>query len=116
MASDMTHYMNLNKKPFDAVEAGYKTIELRLYDDKRRGIMVGDSICFTCVGDTARTVTKTVKALHVFNNFEELYNSLPLIRCGYTSRDVENADFTDMEEYYTPSQQKKYGVVGIELD
>lgn len=112
----MIHYMNLNADPFNAMEAGYKTIELRLYDKKRRALSVGDEICFTCACDTSRTITKKVKALHVFNNFEELYNALPLLKCGYTPSDVGNAHFTDMEEYYTPSQQRKCGVVGIELE
>jgi len=31
-----TFELRLNKKPFDKIKAGTKTIELRLYDEKRQ--------------------------------------------------------------------------------
>ena len=51
----MLHQMNLHPAPFSLVESGLKTIELRLYDEKRRQIAVGDTILFTCTDDPART-------------------------------------------------------------
>ena len=54
-------------------------------------------------------------ALHRFAAFEELYRTLPLLKCGYTEEDVGNASPSDMEEYYPPEKQKKYGVLGIEI-
>jgi ASC-1-like (ASCH) protein len=56
-----------------------------------------------------------VLKLHVFASFKELYESLPLLSCGYTEEDVGIAHYSDMDEYYTPQKQKEYGVVGIEL-
>ena len=53
--------------------------------------------------------------LHWFDTFDELYKSLPLLQCGYTSENVYKATPTDMEMYYSVKQQEKYGVVGIEL-
>lgn len=44
----MTHEMRLNTQPFKKIKEGEKTIELRLYDEKRRGISAGDIIVFTC--------------------------------------------------------------------
>ena len=38
----MEHTMNLNAHPFEMMRSGKKTIELRLYDEKRRKISVGD--------------------------------------------------------------------------
>ena len=57
----------------------------------------------------------TVAKLHCFESFEALYQSLPLLKCGYTAEDINNAHPSDMEVYYSAEQQKKYGVVGIEL-
>ena len=37
------------------------------------------------------------------------------MKCGYTEEDVGNASPSDMEEYYPPEKQKKYGVLGIEI-
>ena len=108
------HYMKLHPEPFAMIKSGKKTIELRLYDEKRQKIKVGDTIEFTDAvsGETLRA---TVTALHRFDNFAELYRSLPLLSCGYTEETVAEAKPSDMETYYTVVEQEKYGVVGIGL-
>lgn len=40
----MIHKMKLNESPFDKIKNGTKTVEFRLYDDKRKQIKVGDNI------------------------------------------------------------------------
>ena len=42
----MIHEMKLNKEPFEKIRDGKKTIELRLNDEKRQRVRVGDSIVF----------------------------------------------------------------------
>ena len=111
----MTHNMKLHPLPFSQIAAGSKTIELRLYDEKRRKIQPGDHIIFTNT-DTQQTLTATVAALHCFETFAALYRSLPLLRCGYTSINISTASPTDMEAYYSPAEQQQYGVIGIELE
>ena len=110
----MTHKMNLNPEPFEMIRAGQKTIELRLHDEKRQKIKVGDTIEFTQT-ETGEKLVAEVIALHRFDSFAELYRHLPLLKCGYTQADVADAEPEDMDVYYTPEQQKKYGVTGIEL-
>lgn len=106
--------MNLNSKPFEMIKSGNKTIELRLFDEKRQKIKVGDRIVFTETV-TSEKLSVKVEKLHRFNNFDELYKSLPLLKCGYTEKTVADAKPSDMEEYYSLEEQKKYGVVGIEI-
>lgn len=110
----MKHNMNLNPTPFEMIKSGEKTIELRLYDEKRRLLKVGDEIIFTN-NVTSEEMSVNVTGLHIFNSFDELYCALPLIKCGYTDKDIESASPTDMESYYTKEEQMKYGVVGIEI-
>ena len=43
----MKHYMNLNPEPFEMIRSGEKTIELRLNDEKRKAIGVGDTKVFS---------------------------------------------------------------------
>lgn len=105
--------MKLNDVPFETIENGTKTIELRLYDEKRRKIKIGDTICFK---GKASTIKAIVKALHIFRNFDELYAALPLDKCGYTADELATASPEDMLEYYTKEQIKKYGVVGIQIE
>lgn len=107
--------MKLDKEPFEKIKSGAKTIELRLYDEKRRKIRVGDIIVFTCRNGGERLAMR-VKALHVLADFRELYSSLDLLKCGYTPANVRAAKPGDMEKYYSAAEQAEYGVVGIELD
>ena len=107
-----THEMRLNPAPFSMIQSGEKTIELRLYDEKRRGLAVGDTITFTET-DTGEKLSVTVTALHVFPSFDELYRALPLTACGYTEADVKTASPDDMLVYYSKKEQQRYGVVGI---
>ena len=109
------HEMKLRPEPFTKIKSGTKTIELRLYDEKRQKIRVGDLIIFTST-ETGEQIRATVKKLHRFDSFEALYKSLPLLKCGYTADDVDRAQPSDMESYYSAEEQQKYGVVGIELD
>ena len=110
----MTHYMRLRPLPFFAIKEGRKKVEMRLYDEKRQRIRPGDIIVFTNTA-TGETLQKTVGKLHCFESFAALYRSLPLLKCGYTPEDIHTADPADMQAYYSPAQQSRYGVVGIEL-
>lgn len=110
----MAHKMNLNPEPFAMIRSGQKTIELRLNDEKRKRIQVGDIIEFTQSETREKLITKVV-AIHRFDSFAELYQKLPLLKCGYKKADIETAKPEDMNLYYTPEQQAKYGVLGIEI-
>ncbi len=108
----MLHNMKLWRQPFENIKSGRKTIELRLRDEKRSKIKVGDRIRFDLV-DGAESLTAEVVALYSFASFEELYKALPLEKCGY--EDATKARWQDMEEYYSKEEQEKYGVLGIEI-
>ena len=112
MENGMEHEMRLNPAPFRMIKRGEKTIELRLYDEKRRKIAVGDTIVFTET-ETGERLAVTVTALHVFPSFYELYRALPLSDCGYTEAELETASPDDMLAYYSLERQRQYGVVGI---
>ena len=110
----MTHQMQLQPEPFGMIKSGVKTIELRLFDEKRRKIRIGDEILFTNT-ENGETLAVKVLDLSVFDSFEELYKALPLLKCGYTEEDIGSASPDDMDVYYPKDKQKKYGVVGITI-
>jgi len=110
----MIHYMKLVSSAFRKIADGSKTIELRLNDEKRQKINVNDTVVFNCT-TTKGIITAQVSKLHKFSDFKELYNALPLEKCGYTVAELDTAHYTDMEQYYTKEQIKKYGALGIEL-
>lgn len=115
MTAGDRHEMSLRPKPFDAIASGAKRYELRLHDEKRRKIRVGDELLFTCTADERQVLTR-VTGLHAFDSFTSLYAALPLTECGYTPESVNRADPRDMEAYYNPEKQAKYGVLAIELE
>ena len=110
----MTHKMKLCPEPFMMIRRGCKTIELRLNDEKRQKIKIGDTIEFTQT-ETGEKISAEVICLHHFSSFSKLYKRLPLLKCGYTEADISNAKPEDMELYYSSEQQSKYGVLGIEI-
>lgn len=111
----MEHTMNLWDSSFHMIKNGTKTIELRLYDEKRQKIQIGDTITFVNT-ESAERLTAAVKNLFVFESFAELYRHLPLLACGYTQDDIDSAKPEDMLAYYPLEKQKRYGVVGIEIE
>ena len=108
----MVHEMKLNVDPFEKIAKGTKTIEMRLYDDKRRKVQVGDIIEFTN-RETKEKVNVVVVNLHVFPSFKELYKAFNQVSLGYEEWEI--ALHTDMEQYYLTPDIEKYGVVGIEI-
>jgi len=109
------HIMKLYPSPFRLIAEGKKTIELRLYDEKRKAISVGDTITFVNSEDSSAILNVIVIELFIFDSFDELYQKLPLLECGYTEENINMATASDMELYYSKEQQKKNGVVGIKV-
>lgn len=110
----MVHSLRLNKAPFEAIKARTKTIEMRLYDEKRQKIKVGDEIIFSLRDDSSQTLHCKVKSISVFDSFKELYNNYDKVCLGYLSS--EPASSEDMEQYYSKDEQALYGVVAIEVE
>lgn len=111
----MKHTMKLRPSPFRMIACGEKTYELRLYDEKRQCINIGDEIEFVNT-KTEKVIVVMVKNIHIFKCFTELYQALPLLKCGYTEENLATAHPADMEEYYTKEQQAQYGVVAFEVE
>lgn len=109
------HVMNLTPAPMQEIRTGNKTIELRLNDEKRKQISVGDTIKFINTEDSNDTLRVKVVDLFLFSSFAELYDNLPLLNCGYNENNINTASPDDMEMYYSREKQNKYGVVGIEI-
>lgn len=106
------HEMRLHNSPFNLIKSGTKTIELRLNDEKRSLIKIGDRIEFTNRVNEEKIVVSVVN-LHKYDSFEELYKHFDKVSMGY--REDEDADPKDMEQYYSKEEQEKYGVLGIEI-
>ena len=100
------HVMNLTPAPMQEIRTGNKTIELRLNDEKRKQISVGDTIKFINTEDSNDTLRVKVVDLFLFSSFAELYDNLPLLNCGYNEDNINTASPDDMEMYYSREKHR----------
>ena len=108
----MEHQMKLRFGPFETIKSRVKDVEMRLNDEKRKLVEVGDSIRFTNVV-TGESLTALVIARHEYPTFSGLYAAFDKTRLGYLPN--ETAKPEDMEQYYSKEEIEKYGVVGLEI-
>ncbi len=108
----MLHKMNLWDDSFRAIKDRTKTIEMRLCDEKRSKICVGDMIEFTNT-KTNEVCECVVSNLYKYENFDALYQHHNKIAIGYAEH--ETADPNDMLAYYRACDIEKYGALGIEI-
>lgn len=111
----MEHILKLQPKYFDFIDYGTKRIELRLYDEKRQKINVGDTILFQKEPELEKTLRVKVVGLLRYNSFEELFNDFDISMLADLSMTKKEL-LTVLEEFYTPEKQKTYGVVGIRIE
>ena len=109
----MIHEMNLHDEPFNLIKAKTKNIEMRLNDERRKDLKVGDYIVFTNRTTLEKIKTKILE-LYYYDNFKELYKHFDKISIGYKEDEVPNP--SDMNQYYSLEQQEKYGVVAIKIE
>lgn len=105
----MVHKMKLVDFAFTAIKNGEKDIELRLNDEKRQLINVGDIIEFNHI-DTGEILKVKVVNLYKYNSFKELFDNLDYKRFG-----VKDDDYNIMYDFYTKEDEQKYGALGIEI-
>lgn len=109
-----THIMGLNSDALLLIKNGTKTIEMRIYDEKRQAIKKKDYIIFIDTENDENQLEVIVKNLYRYKSFEELYKKFNKITLGYKKDEV--ASPRDMEKYYPREDIEKYGVVGIEVE
>lgn len=104
--------MRLHNGPYNLIKEGKKTVELRLYDEKRKKIKVGDIVTFTN-RLTNEQLKVEIMDICTYNNFEELYKHHGKKSMGYSDEDV--ASPADMNVYYPQEEIYKYGAVALEF-
>lgn len=106
------HEMNLQPKYFDFIKNGTKRIELRLYDEKRSQIQLGDIIEFSNPED--EKLEAEVIGLLRYKSFEDLFKDFDISILADASMAKEEL-LSVLSEFYSPEKQAQYGVVGIRL-
>jgi len=107
------HAMKLNSVSFDQIKEGTKKIEVRLYDEKRREIQLGDLIEFSKGPEMAEKVRTRVIGLLRYGTFPDLVRDYPPTWFG--SED-ESGLLKKIYSFYTPEREAEYGVLGIRIE
>jgi len=106
--------MKLNPKYFEYMKNGTKRIEIRLNDEKRKNIKIGDEIVFQKEPELKDEVSTQIVNLIIKRNFKELIESLDISEYSDKSESEEKF-LNDLYKFYTKEQEEKYGVVGIQI-
>ena len=103
----MIHRMKLQNEPFKQIKKEIKKIEIRLNDEKRKIFEINDYIEFTNI-TTLEIMFVKITNLYHFESFEKLFNNFDnsILGCG---------SYEEMYKYYSKEEEKKYGVLGIEI-
>ena len=107
----MIHKMRLVDFAFNAIKNKEKIVEVRLNDEKRRLINIGDIIEFEHI-DTKEIIKTKVVNLYRYDTFKELFNNFDNKVLGLKETD----DYNIMNTFYSKEEQEKYGVLGIEIE
>ena len=107
-----TYKMHLYREPFEMIRDGRKNIELRLFDEKRRRISIGDVIEFEC--DDEKLSAKVVD-LWQSESFEKLFCDFPIGGMGFGDENDPSKMAEAMRSYYSAENEEKYGVLGIKI-
>lgn len=111
----MIHEMKLQPKYYYYMLNGTKRIEIRLYDEKRQKIKVGDTIRFLKEPELEESFEVKVVDLLRYNNFEEMFKDYDISVLADESMTKDEL-LNVLEEFYTKEDQEKYGVLGIRVE
>lgn len=106
------HEMNLQPRFYDYIKNGTKRIELRLFDEKRQKIQLGDIIEFSA-SENESLKTEVIGILR-YKTFAELFEDFDISVLADDSMTKDEL-LGILGEFYTPEKQKEFSVVGIRI-
>lgn len=104
--------VHLHSDVFEIVKNGKKDIEVRINDEKRRQLKIGDTLIFLKRPNDDEEIRAKVVGLEYYDYFDNLVDNYDMERIylkGYTKDEYLN----EMKRFYTMEEQKENGVVAI---
>lgn len=111
----MEHKMKLYEEPFRAIQSGKKTVEIRLYDSKRRKLNVGDTINFTKLPGEDEKLTVKITKLYTYPTFREMFEDIPAEKFGTVDNNIEKC-VKSIHTLYSPAREQEWGGLAIEIE
>ena len=110
----MEHEMKLQPEYYNFILNGTKRIEIRLFDEKRQQIKIGDTIKFLKEPDLNESFNAKVTGLLRYNSFEDLFEDIDFNICGPANSLEEKLD--NIHKIYSIEDEKKYGILAIRIE
>ena len=111
----MTHEMKLQPEYYNFILNGTKRIEIRLYDEKRQSIKLGDTIKFLKEPELSESFNAKVTGLLSYNSFKDMFKDFDISILSDKSMTKEEL-IKVLEQFYTKEKQEQYGVLGIRIE
>ena len=106
--------MKLKQPYYDLMKTKIKTYEIRLFDEKRQKLSVGDVIVFKNDSNLEESFQAVVVDLLKFPTFAIMLESLNFNQIGMSGKskqEIENI----YHEFYSKEEEQKYVVLAIKV-
>ena len=110
----MIYEMKLQPDFYNYMLNGTKRIEIRLNDEKRKYIKVGDKIKFYKEPNLEEYFLTEVVEILKFNDFREMIDNLKIEELADEILTKDEL-LSTLEKYYSKETQEKYGTLGIRI-
>ena len=110
----MIYEMKLQPAFYNYMLNGTKRIEIRLNDEKRKNIKVGDKIKFYKEPNLEEYFMTEVVEILKFNDFREMIDNLKIEELADEILTKDEL-LSTLEKYYSKEKQEKYGTLGIRI-
>lgn len=111
----MNHSMRLFTEPFKNIKSGRKTIEIRLFDEKRQQVQIGDTITFTKLPDKDDVITVEVIGLSRFSNFRDFFTAFDKSKFAHPNDWTIEDQIQAQRDVYSVEEEQEYGMLGIHI-
>ena len=111
----MKHSLKLQPEFYNYMLKGTKRIEIRLYDEKRQQINIGDTITILKEPNLDESFETRVVGLLRYNTFEDMFKDFDISILADKNVSKEHL-INELEKFYTKEKQEQYGVLGIRIE
>lgn len=111
----MLYEMSLNQASFKKIKSGTKTAEIRLLDEKRKNLRIGDEIKFFKLPERKESVVVMVKKLSTFSSFKEMFEKIDKKYLGHENMTLEQ-QLERIYNIYTKEEEERLGVLAIFIE
>ena len=107
--------MKLQPEYYNFILNGTKRIEIRLFDEKRQQIKIGDTIRFLKEPELTESFNAKVIGLLRYNSFKDMFKDFDI--SVLSDKSMTKEELIDvLEQFYTKEKQEQYGVLGIRIE